>query len=282
MTIFYLYRLKIERSETPSIFDDPSRSAGDIIRSAIEEKPSEELRKGQSWRIGNVQNLSDETIFFALGKITKATHELYDESRGDFVEEAFEEAPHTYVAVDLEYQVCAIAQKTKIAPRVENIAKNLAKLLTASRVARDSHLAFTLSEISDPEEFLTLIRNSIRISEFEMTLSPPNPFDVERQFHRPMEEFLQATNAHEGKTGIKGQDLESSIIEDLARSAASTGNKAKARILSEGEDRPTLKHLDGNPVTVAVEDIVTDDEKRSLLSRIRDAYRRVRGSDQRT
>ena len=48
MTVFYLYRLKIERPETPSIFDDQSRSPGDIILASIEEKPSEELRKGQS------------------------------------------------------------------------------------------------------------------------------------------------------------------------------------------------------------------------------------------
>lgn len=280
MTVFYLYRLKIERSETPSIFDDQSRSPGDIILAAIEEKPSEELRKGQSWRIGNIQKLSADTVFFALGKITKATHELYDEALGDFVAEALEEAPHTYVAVDLEYQVCAIAQKTKIAPRVDNIAKNLAKLLSISNVAELGHLEFTLSEISDPDEFLELVRNAVRIPEFEMTFSPPNPFDVNRQFHKPMEDFLQAAHAQQGKTAIKGESLEAEVIEDLARSAASSGNKAKARIQSEEDTRPTLKHLDGNPVTVSVGEIVTDDEKAGLFARIRDAYRRVRGTDQ--
>lgn len=280
MTIFYLYRLKIERPETPSIFDDQSRSPGGIILAAIEEKPSEELRKGQSWRIGNIQKLSTGTVFFALGKITKATHELYDEALGDFVAEALEEAPHTYVAVDLEYQVCAIAQKTKIAPRVDNIAKNLAKLLSASNVAELGHLEFTLSEISDPDEFLELVRNAVRISEFEMTFSPPNPFDVNRQFHKPMEEFLQAAHAQHGKTAIKGESLEAEVIEDLARSAASSGNKAKARIQSNEDAKPTLKHLDGNPVTVSVGEIVTDDEKAGLFARIREAYRRVRGTDQ--
>lgn len=280
MTVFYLYRLKIERPETPSIFDDQSRSPGDIILASIEEKPSEELRKGQSWRIGNIQKLSADTVFFALGKITKATHELYDEALGDFVAEALEEAPHTYVAVDLEYQVCAIAQKTKIAPRVDNIAKNLAKLLSASNVAELGHLEFTLSEISDPDEFLELVRNAVRISEFEMTFSPPNPFDVNRQFHKPMEEFLQAAHAQQGKTAIKGESLEAEVIEDLARSAASSGNKAKARIQSEEDAKPTLKHLDGNPVTVSVDEIVTDDEKAGLFARIREAYRRVRGTDQ--
>lgn len=111
MTLFYLYRLKIERSEAPSIFDDQSSSPAEIIRSAVEEKPHHELRKRQTWRIGNVRQLSKKTLFFALGKVTKATHELYDETSGNFVEEALDEAPHTYVAIDLECQVCAIAKK---------------------------------------------------------------------------------------------------------------------------------------------------------------------------
>lgn len=126
------------------------------------------------------------------------------------------------------------------------------------------------------------IRNAFRISEFEMTFSPPNPFDVERQFHKPMEEFLQATKADSGKTNIKGETLESDVIEDLARSAASTGNKAKARIQPEGETKTSLKHLDGNPVTVGADEIATDDEKRGLLRRIRDAYFRVRGPGEQT
>lgn len=278
MTVFYLYRLKIERSHEPSMFDDRSRSPGAIILSAIEEKPHEELRKGQSWRIGNIHKIQPQCVFFALGKITKATHELYDEARGDFVAQAQDEAPHTYIAVDLELQVCGIAQKSKIAPKVEHIAKNLAKLLNASNVAKIGHIEFTLSEIADPEEFLTLIRNAVRIYEFEMTFSPPNPWDVERQFHKPMEELLQAANAGEGKTGIKGEALEAKVIEDLARSAASTGNKAKARLQPEGETKAYLKHLGGNTVTVSTDEMVTDDEKRTLFSRIRDVYRRVRGA----
>ena len=95
-----------------------------------------------------------------------------------------------------------------------------------------------------------------------------------------MEEFLQAAHAQQGKTAIKGESLEAEVIEDLARSAASSGNKAKARIQSEEDAKPTLKRLDGNPVTVSVDEIVTDDEKAGLFARIREAYRRVRGTDQ--
>lgn len=280
MALFYLYRLKIERSDTPSMFDDQTREPGQVILSAIEEKPSQEIRKGQTWHIGNIQKVAKGTVFFALGKVTKATHELYDEVKGDFVEEPLEEAPHTYVAVDLGLQVCAIAQKSKIAPKVDAIARNLAKLLSVSREAEIGHLAFTLSDISDPDEFLELVRNAERITEFEMTLSPPNPWDVERQFHRPMEEFVRAANGVQGKSSVKGDDLNTEVIEDLARSAASTGNKAKARIKSTEDAKPVLKHLDGNPVTVSADELVTDEEKQGLFSTIREAYRRVRGEDQ--
>lgn len=279
MMVFNLYRLKIERSTTDVLFADPSRPASDIILAAIEEKPSEELRQGQFWRIGNIKKLSKVAVFFALGKITSATHALYDEERGDFVEEAQEEAPHTYVGIDLELQVCAIAQKPKIAPQVDNIAKNLAKLLSRSKVAGQGCFTFTLSEISDPEEFLTLVRNAILISEFEMTFSPPNPFDVEQQFHKPMEELLQASHAQQGKTAIKGKSLNSAVIEKVARSAAAAGNKAKARIQSEGDEKPMLKRLEGNPVTISVDEIVMDDEKLGLFQRIRKAYHRVRRMD---
>ena len=279
MTLFYLYRLKIERSDKHSMFDDQDRPPGAVILSAIEEKPSQEIRKGQTWHIGNIQRVEKDTVFFALGKVTKATHGLYDEERGDFIEEALEEAPHTYVAVDLNIQVCAIAQKSRIAPKADGIARNLAKLLSAYREAETGRLAFTLSSISDPDEFLELVRKAKRITEFEMTLSLPNPLDVERQFYQPMEKYIQATNGKQGKSSVRGDDLNIEVIEDMARSAASTGNKAKARIQSTEDPKPVLKYLDGNPVTVSVEELGTDVEKQGLLSKIRQAYHRVRGKD---
>ena len=279
MTVFHLYRLKIERPETRALFDDKQRKPSKTILQAIEEKPSEELRKGQFWRIGNIKKLSETTIFFALGKITKATHALYDETRGDFVEQAQEEAPHTHVGIDLKFQVCAIAEKSIIAFPVDNIAKNLAKLLSASELAGKGRFKFNLSKISDPEDFLELVRNAVRISKFEMDFSPPNPFDVDQQFHKPMEELLQATRAQQGKTAIKGESLNAEETEKIARSTAASGNKVKAHIQSKEDEKPMLKHMDVNPVTVSVDEINTDDGKQNLLERIRKAYLRVRGTD---
>jgi hypothetical protein len=90
MTTFYLYRLKIETSETLPLFGDDSRSPGENILTAINERPVKELRKNQIWCIGNVKELTPQQVIFALGKITKATQDLYDNSRGDFVQQPFE------------------------------------------------------------------------------------------------------------------------------------------------------------------------------------------------
>lgn len=276
--IFHLYRLKIEQSIKPPLFKDPTNQPRDIILAAIERIFSQNFQKAQSWRIGNIHEPTQNTIFFAFGKITRATHGFYDESRGDFIEETFEEAPHTYVAIDLEHQICAIAQKAKIAPRVRNIARNLEKLLNAvHQTEMEYHdITFTLNEINDPEEFITLIRTAVCISKFEMTFSPPNPFDAEEQFQRPMEELLKWSHADKGQTSIKGQNLEPNTLEKLSRSAAASGNNARAHIQSPSDTKPVPKKLAGNTTTVTIDDIVTDDQKFNLIQKIRSAYLRVR------
>lgn len=231
------------------------------------------------WRIGNVEHCGPTGLFFALGKVSKSTHGMYDEKVGDFIEESIEDATHTYVAVDLEYQVCAIGYKSKVAGKVKYIADSLATLLGTSTIAVKGALTFSLSELSDPDEFLQLIRSAFRISSFEMSFSPPNPFDVDGQFHKPMEKLLQASAAGRGRTSIFGEALESETIETLARSAASTGNTARARIQSQENTTPILRSMTGNPLIIAVREFVTSDEKSNLIALVRRAYLRIRGSE---
>lgn len=279
MSVFHLFRIKIERSAQPSLFEDKTKSARDLILDSIQEKPSHETRKDQIWRIGNIEEILSDGLLFAFGKVTKSKREVYDEANGNFRAEDQDEGPHTYVSIDLHNQVCAIAHKPKIAPYVKNIAGNLAKLLDESKTAKEHHIKFAITAISDPDAFIELIRNAELITQFEMTFTPPNPFDVEEQFHKPMENLVQATNATDGLTRIKGQNLDSGVLEDLTRSAAAAGNEAKARIQSPGDQKPVTKYLAGNPITVAVEDLVTHEDKLGLLERIRQSYRRVRGTD---
>lgn len=94
------------------------------------------------WRIGDVELLQPMGVFFALGKISKSTHGMYDENLGDFIEAPLEDAMHTYVAVDLQHQVCAIGHKSRVAGKVKYIADNLARLLGTSDIAARGALVF--------------------------------------------------------------------------------------------------------------------------------------------
>ena len=74
MTLFYLYRLKIERSDKPSMFDDQTRQPGVVILLAIEEKPSQEIRKGQTWHIGNIFGTEAGLYFMASLTLRECWH----------------------------------------------------------------------------------------------------------------------------------------------------------------------------------------------------------------
>ena len=62
---------------------DQSEASSTIILRAILGKPVHELRKGQTWHIGNIHQLSETEVFFAFGRITKSIVERYDEEHGE-------------------------------------------------------------------------------------------------------------------------------------------------------------------------------------------------------
>jgi hypothetical protein len=283
MTVFHLFRIKIEKPHQEELFAEKEKTSSQTIKEAIQQKRSHETRKNQIWRIGNIEKISDHehesALFFAFGKVTKAKRELYDDKKGDFLQEDHEEGPHTYVFVDLKYQVCAIAKKTQIAQMPRNIAINLSKLLDEAEVSKFNHIKFAITSINDPEEFILLIRNAELISQFEMSFSPPNPFDANEDFHAPMERLLQATGAGAGMTRIDGDNLDSTVLEELTRSAAATGNEVKAKIKSPGDQKPISKKLSGNDATIVSGEPLTKEEKSGIINLIRSSYRKIRGTD---
>lgn len=283
MTVFHLYRLRLERDTFQSLFADRSLTRREIILAAIEDKPFHQLKNGQTWRIGNIEKPNESSVFFALGKTTKSTLQIYDEDRGDFIEEPVDQAPYTYVLVDLEFQVCAIGKRPSIASEPATIAKNLERLLNYAqrRDIEKARLSFVLDRIDDPDEFLKMIEEADEVTEFTIYFSRPNPFDVDQQFHAPMQRLLQQTGGTEGSTTIKNPigGLKREHLEELTRSAVSTGNRTRARIKTESNSKPIPKHSTGNELTLKVESIATMEEKRTFLHRIRKAYTRVRNRD---
>lgn len=275
---FYLYRLKIERSEQRDLYEDTESTPSEIICEAIKEKPSKEIRKGNSWHIGNIEPIGDMGLFFAFGRVTKSIVEKYDEEAGNFLDEPQRQAPYTYVIFDLENQVCAVAVKSKIAPKVSHIANNLARLLNETKKAKENNLKFVMAEINDPHEFLAYVRSAWEIKKFEIEFGQPNPFDANEDFQKPMQKLLGETGGARGKTMIQGDNLEKGPIENLAAAAAAAGNTASARLKQEKDGKYVTKKLDGNPATLTTNEIATRDEKETILSKIIAKYKSIRNA----
>lgn len=248
-----------------------------IFKAAIVEHPSEELRKGHTWHIGNVRQIDDSAFYFALGRTTSVIMDRYDAGRAEFVEEEFETAPYTHVVADTHQEVVAIAAKSKLSPSAQGIARQLARLLGASPTSRDCRCTFYVSAINDPADFIEQIRTAYSIRSFAVSFRRPNPFDVEEDFLKPMQRYAVETGADRGKTTISGPQLNEKVVEELARSVASTGDDADARIERREGENPVRRYLRGNPAVIEREALESDEDRHGLLADLREMYRRIRG-----
>ena len=279
MPAFYLFRLKAIRSKQSPLFkSDVTRR--EFIEALLEEKPSAEIRAGYVWHIGNVRKIKKDGLIFAVGRTTKSNKEQFDETSGDFKEIIDVESPFTYAVYDSKYSVIAIALKTKLSPTAKGIARSLQTLLNGHSYTRDNEIRIEIAEISDPEGFIEQILKAYSVVEFSLEFTEPNPFDVEKDFHEPMEKLLEETGGEKGKTKIQGEELDKEILEELSRSAASTGNDVSAKLKKEEDQKPVTRHMKGDLVSVSVEDQNIPEQAEQILSQTRNTYLSVRGSEE--
>ncbi|MFE8072598.1 hypothetical protein QQM79_16180 [Marinobacteraceae bacterium S3BR75-40.1] len=277
MDRFFLYRLKAIQKKQKSLFSE-NISKREFVFNLLTSKPSEELRSGYVWHIGNVTEIPEGGLFFAVGRTTRASQEKYDERTGDFVQVDDEESPFTYAIYDQKIGALALAPKSKLAPTTKGIARNLEKLLNASLYTKENGVRIEVVEIPDPEGFIAQLHSAYAVVGFKMEFGEPNPFDVEKDFHAPMEELLSETGGDKGATNIKGQDMDRDTLETLSRSVASVGNDASARVRKAQGERPTTKHLKGDPASFLVEEFGVPENVAGILLKLRDTYRRIRRS----
>ncbi|HLE87481.1 MAG TPA: hypothetical protein VI727_07430 [Candidatus Brocadiaceae bacterium] len=276
MLAFQLFRIKVYPSPQLHLMEK-TKSPSEILKETIDTLPYAELRKGMIWHIGNVSPIDENGLYFRVGRTTKSKIEVYQD--GNFVDEEFETAPYTHLILDISLEVCAIAGKSKLSPKTTGIANQFIRLLNESNYAHTKKVTFEIDEINDPEDFVSHLKRAYAISKFWVTFSKPNPFDVNEDFYKPMEKLLKASDGAKGKTELGGSNLKSDSLEDLARTAASTGNEAGAWLQPEQERPKVKKLLKGNPVGVSQEDVADEGQRKNLLQGVRDLYRKVRGRD---
>jgi acyl-CoA synthetase (AMP-forming)/AMP-acid ligase II len=273
MLEFQLFRIKVLSKQM--VFNG-TKKPSEILLETINSLPSAETRRDMIWHVGNVSKIDETGLYFRVGRTTKAKREIYQEGKG-FIDEEFEEAPYTHVVVDIPIEVCAIAKKAKLSPTRKGIANQLARLLSNSTTGQYYEAEFEIDLLKDPEDFVTHLRKAYAISRFWMTFTRPNPFDVKHDFTEPVSRLLKEVQAQKGKAQVEGKNLKPQILEELTHSAAAAGNEAVARLQRDEKEKPTIMRLSDNPVSLEHEDVSTDEQKKSLLNKVREVYRKVRG-----
>ena len=278
---FHLYKLKVVPLRQLSLIKlskeiSPKKTSSEMIKEAVLESRSKGSKKTPYWRIGNIDEIDEDGLFFDFGKITKTTAKKYNETEKIFHDEPDEQAPHTYVMINLKYQICAIAFQAKVAPKVFTIAKNLKKLLNETDIAKNIDAEFSVSEIKNPIDFIEQVRSAFSIKKFEIEFTPPNPFDVNKDFVRPMENLAEASNSKKGKTSISGENLDKTIIGELSASSASSGDNASARIQPIENGPIVTAKINDTHLKCPIDKIETKDERRKLLKKLVDLYQKIR------
>jgi hypothetical protein len=256
------------------VFNGPKKPS-EILLETIKSLPSAEIRNGMIWHLGNICEIDENGLYFRVGRTTKAKREIYQD--GNFTDEEFEEAPYTHIILDIPIEVCAIAKKAKLSPSPKGIANQLIKLFAGSEPARHYGAKFEIDWLKNPEDLIAHLKRAYTISRFSMTFSRPNPFDVEEDIIGPFSKFIKEAQAEKGKAQVEGENLKPQLLEDLTRSAAATGNDAMARLQLDKEQPQTTIHLRENPVFIQQDDVSDDEQKRTLLDKVRQIYRKVRG-----
>ena len=275
MLEFQMFRIKVYPSMQGFLFEHP-KTPSEILKDVILSLPSAELRKGMIWHIGNVSILEEGGLYFRIGRTTKSTLEIYE--NGNFEEQEFETAPYTHVVLDIRLEMCAIAKKPKLSPKTTGIANQFVRLLNESTRTRQIKASFEINEINDPTDFITHLRQAFSVSKFWVTFSRPNAFDVNEDFIKPTQKLLKDSNGEKGKTQLEGDNLNPEGLEDIARSAASTGNDAAAWLQTSDTSQKVRKRLKGNPIIVMQEDVADLEYKMKMLQLIRENYKSVRGT----
>jgi hypothetical protein len=150
MPVFYLYRIKVLSSKELFLFDD-GKQPSEILREVVLSTPSEELREGHIWHIGNISEIDDESIVFAIGRTINTKIGQYDDSNKNFLDEDIESSPYTYAILDCKFQLLAIARKSKLSSDNKVIANQFEKLANLSAVIKNFKREVKIEAINDPE-----------------------------------------------------------------------------------------------------------------------------------
>lgn len=135
-----------------------------------------------------------------------------------------------------------------------------------------------VSTISDPSNFLSNLLEAYVVKRLTFEFGEPNPWDANDDIQRPLQRYLREIEGNKGSTTVEGDDLNRNTAEEIVKATAASGNDAKARIKQSADSGITTIKLQGNPASMAAEDLENEEGRIDVFRRLRDLYINIRRS----
>lgn len=271
---YFIYRIKFIFSSQTSL-----PLYGDVSSSDVMIRSMEYIRTGslvdEVWRFGNWQKFGEFSGTFSIGRVKSKVKSGFDEAKQEFFDEQGMDAPHTNVVYDAKLGVIAIQKKGELSPNTNGVSNKLKDLLQSIEFVNGAEITVRVDLISDPKDFITQIKAAFSISKFVATVTGPNPIDADELFQKPISTYLNTLNGNEGKVEINGPNLDSEGIIAVAKSTASTGNKASAVVKFSRSGVKRRIKMGKNALVLSYED-GKEPKREEIYGEMMQAYHEVR------
>ena len=212
-----------------SVVDESARPSA--VFQCVLEKPRLPAIQGRPvWRVGKTAPIEGaKSSLFEFGKVTTAKRRDYDEQEGKFREYDDEDAPCTWMFIDMEAQILGIEPKNALAPKASGIAAAFERTLNHN--IGKSGLSATIRLISDGGKFVDRLNDAYALLDFTVAMGQLNDgLDDDELVYKPLGKLQKAMRGKRIKADVGGESLDKKTAVLISESAMSMGNQVKAVI----------------------------------------------------
>jgi len=271
---FYMFRLTVHEKTIPDMFSE-NLTKQEFLKQLLFHLQSFEPKQAIFWHIGNFEELADDAIYFRFGRVLKKKISNLDE-KGDFVDNDINLAKYSHCVVDFNLQFLTISFNSNLSPSIISIGRALEKLLNTASADFPNYESIEVRIIPDYKEFLIRIKESYSVNRFWIKIRKPNPFDLDKDFIKPLSKLNSEMNSNEVKVELAGEDLDKTNIETLTESTTLAGSEGGAYIQEDEESKQTYINLGKNNLSFSSEFDDSKEKKEELLKKLRQNYKTIR------
>ncbi|MBS1725134.1 MAG: hypothetical protein JST51_00320 [Armatimonadetes bacterium] len=263
MVEFKLYRIKVTQAKQVGLFTEDGRPEFLMNRIyRLFENPNP--RRG--WVVGNFSRISEHRLLFRIGRLSTHIAEYFEGGQFRLTEDNTHVS--TTMLVDVKLGLLLLASRSELATD-ETILRSFSKMLREQSDVDLEGIDFIFGPIRDPKEFVRKIKDAFSVRSLSVSFSKPNPPDTVKWI-KLAEQIATETGARTGRVTLEGADMDRNVLEEIANSAARTGDAVDARIQNAQGEHIRKISADKNILSVQTGEHLTEEDVNLALNRASD------------